>query len=80
MTDLAVPCGLCGKPVDPLEKYVRQRVEGWQVTGAVRPSGTTGGSDIELRETRQEWAHAECVALEKSQRRNGVSSRQEALL
>ena len=80
MSDLAVFCVICGEPVDPLAPYVRQAIRGFQVKGVVRPSGTVGGSDIELRETLQEWAHPECVSLEKSRRVNGVSPYQEKLV
>lgn len=56
-------CPFCQKEVDPRSPYTWQRVEGWQRMAGIRPSGKHGGSDIALRETRQEWAHPACVTL-----------------
>lgn len=54
-------CPLCKRSVDPLDRYTYQRVFGWQRKAGIRASGKHGGSDIRLREVRQEWAHARCV-------------------
>jgi hypothetical protein len=58
-----VTCPFCEKPVDPGSRYTMQRCVGWQRIAGVRASGKHGGSDIVMRETRQEWAHASCVKL-----------------
>jgi hypothetical protein len=71
-----VNCAFCGKPVDPTNPHVWQRVVGWQRIAGVRASGKHGGSDIRLRETRQEWAHPGCVTLTK----DGIAVGQGALL
>ncbi len=54
-----VCCGLCGNPVSPVSRLVWQRTVGWG-----RP-GKAGGSDIVMREGLNEWAHDECIQLEK---------------
>jgi hypothetical protein len=59
-------CPFCSERVDPTDQYSWQRMVGWQRIAGTRPSGKQGGSDIALRETRQEWAHAHCVRLAKS--------------
>lgn len=69
-------CPFCGRPVDPTSPNTWQRVVGWQRIAGVRASGKHGGSDIRLRDTRQEWAHPHCVSLAK----DGISVGQEALL
>jgi hypothetical protein len=68
-------CSICKKPVDVSSPHVWQRVVGWQRMAGVRASGKHGGSDIAMRETRQEWAHPACVTLA----RDGLLG-QEALL
>jgi hypothetical protein len=67
-------CAYCGDPVDPTSKYVWRRVIGWErkSTGAGRKSG----SDIALREPRDEYACNACVAL----RRGRVTPGQETLI
>jgi hypothetical protein len=59
-------CPFCGERVDPTSSLSWQRVVGWQRIAGTRASGKQGGSDIALRETRQEWAHSACVRLAKS--------------
>jgi hypothetical protein len=62
---MTATCPFCGQQVDPQSPYTWQRVVGWQRMAGVRASGKHGGSDIRLRETRQEWAHPACVTLTK---------------
>ena len=59
-------CPFCLQPVNPLDRFTWQRVIGWQRMAGRRASGKQGGSDIALRETRQEWAHPHCVRLARS--------------
>jgi len=59
-------CPFCMQPVDPLDRFTWQRVIGWQRMAGVRASGKHGGSDVALRETREEWAHPSCVRLARS--------------
>lgn len=55
MTDYR--CELCGEPVDPTSRFTWHRVVGWE------RKGKAGGSDIDLREKRDGWAHDFCVSL-----------------
>ena len=59
-------CRFCMAPVDPHDRFTWQRVVGWQRMAGRRASGAHGGSDVALRETRQEWAHAHCVRLARA--------------
>jgi hypothetical protein len=52
-------CSLCNKPVSPSGRLVWQRTIGW-----ARP-GKAGGSDIVMRKGLDEWAHDECIQLER---------------
>ncbi len=61
-------CPLCHELVYPRSPYTWQRVVGWQRIAGVRASGKHGGSDIRLRETREEFAHDACVAAAKAGR------------
>ena len=58
------PCPFCGEPVDPQASSTWRRIQGWEkkAEGVTRRSG----SDITLREPLDEYAHAGCIALEKS--------------
>jgi hypothetical protein len=56
-------CPLCHQPVDPDARGTMQRVVGWQQKAGTRESGKHGGSDIYMRRTMQEFAHAYCVRL-----------------
>lgn len=59
-------CGICGDPIDPLERGVYQRVRGWEIKAGIRASGKHGGSDIRLREQLDEYAHGVCVMNAKA--------------
>jgi hypothetical protein len=72
---MTVRCRLCGKPINPNARDTRQRVEGWGRRSHVRASGAHGGSDIELREYVNGFAHGRCIALVKA----GVNPNQEVL-
>lgn len=52
-------CVYCGGAVDPLARDTWRRVVGWErkAQAATRKSG----SDIALREPRDEYAHSRCV-------------------
>jgi hypothetical protein len=54
-----VPCSFCGEPVDPLDRATYRRIVGWErkAFAASRKSG----SDIVLREPRDEFAHPGCI-------------------
>jgi hypothetical protein len=68
-----VKCALCGQPVEPTARTTFQRVSGWErkALSASRKSG----SDIVLREPRDEFAHGHCVERVRS----GVPVAQESL-
>jgi hypothetical protein len=66
MAGVEATCPFCGEPVNPLASSTWQRVVGWQHIAGVRASGKHGGSDIRLRETRPEFAHAACVSSAKA--------------
>ncbi len=53
-------CSYCGESVDPLSRFVWRRVVGWErkATSQSRKSG----SDITLREPRDEYACDGCVS------------------
>ena len=72
--DLSRACHFCREPVDPLDQTVYRRVVGWErkAFGETR----RGGSDIVLRELRDEYACPTCVA----RLRAGLDARQESLL
>ena len=70
----ARPCFYCGEPVDPFSPFTWRRIIGWER----KASATTrkSGSDIALREPRDEYAHDLCVSRTKAKLAVG----QEALL
>ena len=55
-------CHYCSRPIEPGERPY-QRVVGWERIAGVRASGKHGGSDITLREQRDEWACNACISL-----------------
>jgi hypothetical protein len=55
-------CHYCDEPVDVTNWRVWQRIVGWERKTRVRDTGTRGGSDITLREPRDEYACPDCVA------------------
>jgi hypothetical protein len=67
-------CVYCGDPVDPTSRFTWRRVVGWErkAQGASRKSG----SDIALREPRDEYACNACIVSHRS----GVSPGQESLI
>lgn len=69
-------CFYCTDPVNPLNKGTWHRVIGWERTVAVRASGKKGGSDIALREPRDEYACDQCVR----RLQQGIPTGQRALL
>ena len=71
-----IRCHYCGDPIDPFDRFTWRRVVGWERIAGVRASGKHGGSDITLRQPRDEYAHPHCVERIKS----GLSVRQESLL
>ena len=67
-------CHFCGEPIDPTNRYTWRAVTGWERKALDR--SRRSGSDIALREPRDEWAHDMCV----SRARAGVAPLQESLL
>lgn len=67
-------CWFCGDPVDPAGRSTWWRIVGWEhkAAGPKRKSG----SDIALREPRDEFAHDRCVRRAQA----GVASGQETLV
>jgi len=67
-------CAFCGDPIDPASRYIWRRIVGWErkASGVTRKSG----SDIALREPRDEYACNACIAS----RRGRVSAGQESLI
>lgn len=72
--ELGTRCTYCGRAVDPLARSTWRRVVGWErkATAASR----RGGSDIALRESRDEYACTVCV----TRLQGGVGTGQEAML
>lgn len=58
-----IPCVFCDEKIDPRDTTAWQRVVGFQRRG--QGASRRGGSDITLRETRQEFAHDKCVRRRK---------------
>jgi hypothetical protein len=56
-------CRYCKGEVDPQDRTAVQRVVGWERKGS--SSSRRGGSDILLRERREEFAHAVCVSMQQ---------------
>jgi hypothetical protein len=67
-------CHYCGDPVDPQSRFTWHRIVGWE-RKAVSAS-RKGGSDIALREQREEFACDQCV----HRLQQGLAPLQEALL
>jgi hypothetical protein len=64
-------CTYCRKTVDPTSKTTYTRVEGWERRAFA--ASRRGGSDIIMREQRDEYAHSHCVEKE----RHGIAHEQE---
>ena len=70
-------CFYCGESVDPMAVSTYRRVVGWERKALSTPtSRRKGGSDIKLREPREEFAHAACVDRAAA----GINTKQETLL
>lgn len=67
-------CHYCSVPVDPTDRRTYRRVVGWERKALA--SSRRSGSDIVLRETRDEYACAGCIV----RLQQGLDVRQEALL
>jgi hypothetical protein len=67
-------CAECGKPVNPADPNVYQRIQGYErkALAASRKSG----SDIVCRSPVQQFAHAHCVHRLK----HGLSPTQESMV
>lgn len=63
-------CFYCRTEIDPHSRYTYQRIVGWH------RAGKSGGSDISLREKRQEFACSICIDRLKA----GLSPAQGSLL
>lgn len=74
MSEISRPCFYCGESVDPLAHTTYRRVVGWERKAFAE--SRRGGSDIVLRELRDEYACPRCVVrLQK-----GLPVAQETLL
>lgn len=71
---MSVSCAYCGDPVDPNSSFTWRRVIGWERKAVA--ASRRSGSDIVLREPRDEYACDICV----SRLKRGVAPRQGALL
>lgn len=71
-----VPCHYCGTPVDAFSRSTFRMIVGWERKAGTRASGKRGGSDVYLREPRDEYACTLCIERLK----RGVSVAQESLL
>jgi len=71
---LSRPCFYCREPIDPLDRSVWRRVVGWERKGFAE--SRRGGSDIVLREPRDEYACPGCVVRLQA----GLPVAQESLL
>jgi len=67
-------CPFCGEPVDPLSRQTWRRVVGWE--RKAQAMTRKSGSDIALREARDEFAHDLCIRRAQA----GVSPLQESLI
>ena len=65
-------CALCREPVDPLSQFTYRRIVGWERKATA--SSRKSGSDIALREPRDEFAHGHCVSLAKQNLAPGQAS------
>jgi len=71
---MKIACHFCGDPVDPTSRMTWHRVEGWE-RKAIDPKRRSG-SDIALREPRDELAHDLCIRRAQS----GVAPTQTTLV
>jgi hypothetical protein len=76
MTRACVYCGGSVNPTDFRYGANYRRVVGWERKTRTRSSGAKGGSDIALRESRDEWACRSCV----EKRKLGLAPGQQGLL
>ena len=76
MNVLDATCYFCDQPIDPLARETWRRVVGWERHAGVRASGKHGGSDITLREPRDQYAHPLCISRYKQ----GVNANQGTLV
>lgn len=67
-------CFYCGESVDPNSRFTWHRVVGWERKAVA--ASRRSGSDIALRESRDEYACDSCVSRAK----RGVAPRQDAML
>ena len=67
-------CTYCGKTVDPLAQETWRRVVGWERKAIAETR--KGGSDIALREARDEYACPLCIR----RLQDGLNVAQESLL
>lgn len=65
-------CSMCGEEVTPALTY--QRIVGWERKG--KSQSRKGGSDIVLREHRDEFACMTCI----TRIRSGINTAQESLV
>ena len=72
----AARCFYCGNDIDPLGRDTWRRIIGWEKKAGIRASGKHGGSDIALREPRDQYAHHLCVR----RMQQGVNASQGTLL
>ena len=68
------PCVFCQKPVNPDDPSVWHAVRGWE--RKAQATTRRGGSDIALREARDEFACDQCIWRQKAR----VNPTQEALI
>lgn len=70
------PCSYCGSAVDPFARTTYRRIVGWERKLGKRASGAQAGSDITLREPRDEYACTACI----DRLRRGIPAGQSSLL
>lgn len=63
------PCFYCSEPVDPFSMFTWRRVTGWE--RKARAATRKSGSDITLREPRDEYAHDHCIGRAKAKLASG---------
>lgn len=68
-------CIYCRESVDPNDRAVWRRIQGWE-RKASSASSRAGGSDISMRETTGEFACALCITRLKT----GITPGQTSLL
>lgn len=67
-------CAECGDPIDPRSASTWRRVVGWE--RKAQATSRKSGSDIAVREPRDEYAHDRCIRLLQ----RGLAPGQEPLL